>query len=181
MSLSLHNLKVSKGSIKKKKRVGRGNSSGTGTYSGRGIKGQRSRSGGKNKLKRLGMRQVILATPKKKGFKSARPKNQVINFSAINRCFKDGSEISAKTLLKAGLIGTIKEPIKILGKGKLKIKNLKFVDLKMSKSVKEKVGEVIKSVKPVKPKKSPPKADQPLAEKVKKVSNVEKGKKDKKN
>ena len=141
MSLTLHNLKPNKKSVRKKKRVGRGNSSGTGTYSGRGMKGQRSRSGGKNKLKRLGMRQVIFATPKKKGFKSGRPKNQVVNFVDINRCFKDGSEISAKTLLKAGLISTIKEPIKILGKGKLKIKDLKFVDIKMSKSVKEKASE----------------------------------------
>ncbi|MEA2088809.1 MAG: 50S ribosomal protein L15 [Patescibacteria group bacterium] len=149
MSLSLHNLKPNKKSVKKKKRVGRGNSSGTGTYSGRGIKGQRSRSGGKNKLKRLGMRQVIFATPKKKGFKSGRPKNQIVNFIDINKHFKDGSEISPKALLKVRLIDTIKVPVKILGKGKLEIKNLKFVGVKMSASVKEKIKGESKKVKKI--------------------------------
>ncbi|MCG2701107.1 50S ribosomal protein L15, partial [Candidatus Parcubacteria bacterium] len=46
MSLSLHTIKPAKGATKKRKRIGRGNASGTGTYSGRGLKGQKSRSGG---------------------------------------------------------------------------------------------------------------------------------------
>lgn len=154
MSLSLHNLKISKGSKKKKKRLGRGNSSGSGNYSGRGMKGQRSRSGGKNKLKRLGMRQVILATPKKKGFKSKQLKNQIVNLIDINKYFKDGSEISPKILLKVGLIKTIKKPVKILGKGELKIKDLKFVGIKMSASVQENIEKIKKSVKSVKSVKS---------------------------
>ncbi|MCK5459601.1 50S ribosomal protein L15 [Candidatus Parcubacteria bacterium] len=136
MELSLHNLK---GANKKKKRIGRGNASGHGTYSTRGIKGQRSRSGGKGGLKRLGLRQVLFATPKKKGFKSAKPKNQVVNLSNLNKSFKDGGEINPKTLLKAKLINDIKSPIKILGNGELKLKKLKFSNVKMSESAINKI------------------------------------------
>lgn len=137
MELSLHNLK---GTNKKKKRVGRGNASGRGTYSTRGIKGQRSRSGGKGGLKRLGLRQMLFATPKIRGFKSAKPKNQVVNLSSLNASFKEGDDINPKTLLKAKLINNIKLPIKILGEGSLKLKKLKFNSVKMSESVRNKIG-----------------------------------------
>ena len=50
--LALHNLKVNKKAKRKVRRVGRGNASGSGTYSGRGLKGQKARSGGKSGLKR---------------------------------------------------------------------------------------------------------------------------------
>ncbi len=116
--------------------MGRGNASGHGTYSGRGLKGQKSRSGVSN-LKRLGMRQVLLRTPKKRGFKSLKPKNQVVNLDVINVNFKDGDKITPKTLLRAGLLDTSKIPVKILGKGELKLKNLKFSGVKMSASVKK--------------------------------------------
>jgi len=147
MSLSLHNLKVNKKASKKKKRVGRGNSSGHGTYSTRGLKGQRSRSGGKGGLKRLGMRNVILATPKKKGFKSARPKAKAVNLSVLNDTFKDGSSVNSKTLFESKIIDSLREPVKILGTGELKLKNLKISGLKISESAKgkiEKLGGEIK-------------------------------------
>ncbi|MDP2830553.1 MAG: 50S ribosomal protein L15 [bacterium] len=136
MTLSLHTIKPAKGSTKKRKRVGRGNASGHGTYSGRGLKGQKSRSGGKNSLKRLGMKTILLNIPKKRGFKSQKPKNQVVNLADINKYFKDGDTVDPQSLLKAGLIDTIKLPAKILGKGELKLKNVKFERVKMSESVK---------------------------------------------
>ncbi len=141
--LSLHTIKPAKGAVKKRKRVGRGNSSGHGTYSGRGLKGQRSRSGGKKGLKRIGMKNILLQTPKLRGFKSQRPKNQVVNLKDINSSFKDGDKINPGSLFKAGLIDKIKLPVKILGKGELRIKNLEFKDVKISKSTKsqlEKTG-----------------------------------------
>ncbi len=141
MTLSLHNLKVSKGATKKRKRVGRGNSSGHGTYSTRGLKGQRSRSGGKSGLKRLGLKQVILATPKKRGFTSNRPKNQAVNLSDLNDKFKDGDLVNPQALLKAGLIKDMTAPVKILGTGELKVKKLKFEDVKMSKRSEEQLGK----------------------------------------
>jgi len=107
MSLSLHTIKPAKGSTKKRKRVGRGNASGHGTYSTRGIKGQKARSGVSN-LKRLGMKMTLMRTPKKRGFKSLKPKDQVLNLTDINKNFKDGDTINPKILLKKGLIDTIK-------------------------------------------------------------------------
>jgi len=138
MSLSLHTIKPNKGATKKRKRVGRGNASGHGTYSGRGLKGQRSRSGVSG-LKRLGMKKQLLQIPKVRGFKSARAKNQVVNISDLNSNFKNGDEISPKTLLRKDLIAKIELPVKILGKGKLTLKDLKFKDVKLSQSVKEQI------------------------------------------
>ncbi len=158
MPLSLHTIKPSKGATKKKKRVGRGNASGHGTYSGRGLKGQRSRSGGKSGLKRKGMKKILLQTPKLRGFKSDKPKNQAVNLIDLNNNFKDGAQINPRVLLKARLINTIKKPVKILGNGELRLKKLEFSDVKMSESVKEQVakmdGKIIsqKSVKSIKPK-----------------------------
>ena len=139
MTLSLNTIKPKKGSQKKRKRLGRGNASGLGTYSGKGIKGQKSRSGVSN-LKRLGMKHILLKTPKKKGFKSQKPKNQIVNILDINKNFKDGDTITPKILQKKGLVDNIKIDIKILGKGNLKIKDIKFIGVKMSDSVKEKVN-----------------------------------------
>lgn len=137
MALNLHTIKPAKGVAKKRKRVGRGNASGRGTYSGRGIKGQRSRSGGKSGLKRLGMKTILRNIPKKRGLKSGKPKNQVVNLADLNKHFKDGDVVSPKSLLKAGLIDTIKMPVKVLGNGELTVKGLKFSDVKMSESVKK--------------------------------------------
>lgn len=139
MALSLHTIKPAKGSKKKRKRVGRGNASGHGTYSTRGLKGQKSRSGVSN-LKRMGMRMTLLSTPKKRGFKSLKPKDQVINLVEINKSYKDGENVNPKSLLKRGLIDNIKISVKILGNGKLMLKNLKFENVKMSESVKKQVG-----------------------------------------
>jgi len=139
MTISLHNLKPAKGSQKKRKRVGRGNASGHGTYSTRGQKGQRSRSGGKSGLKKLGFKQTLQGIPKHRGFKSLRPDNQPVNLSEINKFFKDGDKIDAPGLLKAGLIKKINLPIKILSLGELKLKKLIFSDLKFSQSAKEQI------------------------------------------
>ncbi|MFA5000171.1 MAG: 50S ribosomal protein L15 [Patescibacteria group bacterium] len=132
--LSLNAIKKTKGSGKKAKRVGRGNASGRGTYSTRGLKGQKSRSGVSG-LKRLGMRQVLLRTPKSRGFKSAKPKNQVVSVKAINQYFKDNEVVSPASLMEKKLVSSTALPVKILGKEKLTVK-VKFEKIKMSESVK---------------------------------------------
>lgn len=134
--LSFHNIKPNKKRIKKSKRVGRGNASGHGTYSGRGQKGQKSRSGVSG-LKRLGLKSMVLKTPKLKGFKSARPKNQAVKVTDINKNFKDNEKITSRALLAKKLIKTTKKPIKILGKEKLEVKVSFDEKIKMSKSVAE--------------------------------------------
>jgi len=143
MSLSLHTIRPARGSARNKKRIGRGNASGHGSYSTRGQKGQRSRSGGRNKLKRLGFKQILAATPKNRGFKSAKPKNQAVNLKDLNDNFSAGAKINAASLLKAGLVQTVQKNIKILGQGQLTLKNLEFEGVKASDSVKlqiEKMG-----------------------------------------
>jgi len=119
--LSLNTIKKTKGSSKKIKRVGRGNASGHGTYSTRGLKGQKSRSGVSG-LKRLGMKKQLLAIPKVRGFKSQKPKNQVVSVKAINKLYKDNEIVSPTTLFEKKLIGSIELPVKILGKEKLTVK-----------------------------------------------------------
>ncbi|PKM89118.1 50S ribosomal protein L15 [Candidatus Falkowbacteria bacterium HGW-Falkowbacteria-2] len=136
--LSLNNIKRSVGATSKRKRVGRGNSSGHGTYSTRGLKGQKSRSGVSG-LKRLGMRQQLLQTPKSRGFRSLQPKNQVVSISAINSNFKDGELVSPESLYEKDLIKNAGKPVKILGKQKLTVK-AKFEGVAMSETVKGQIS-----------------------------------------
>ena len=151
MSLALHTIKSAKGAGKKRKRVGRGNASGHGTYSCRGMKGQRSRSGVSN-LKRMGMKKMLLSIPKNRGFKSDKPKNQAVNLSSLNDVFKEGEMVMPASLVKKELIGSSLLPVKILGEGELKVKGLQFEGVKASKSARtqiEKMGGKIE-VHPVK-------------------------------
>lgn len=107
-------------SIKKRKRVGRGNSSGHGTTSGRGTKGQLSRSGGKTRIGFEGGQMPLQRRlPHLKGFKNTRKKiNNVINVWQLEN-FKDDSIVDYDFLKKNGLIMKKSNPVKILGNGKL--------------------------------------------------------------
>ena len=135
--LSLNTIKKAKGSSQKKKRVGRGNASGHGTYSTRGLKGQKSRSGVSN-LKRLGMKKQLLSIPKVRGFKSQKPKNQVVSVKSLNSSFKDNEIVSPTTLFEKKLIPSANLPVKILGKEKLTVK-VKFEHIKMSEGLKSQI------------------------------------------
>lgn len=130
MSVSLNNLRPAGGSTHRPKRVGRGNASGHGTYSTRGMKGQKSRSGVSN-LKRLGLKKMLLSVPKTRGFKSLQAKNAAVNLSDLNG-FKPGAIISAKTLTAAGLVKKADMRVKILAKGKLTVEGLVFSHVLMS-------------------------------------------------
>ena len=131
--LSLNTITKAKGRAKKNKRVGRGNASGHGTYSTKGQKGQRARSGVSG-LKRLGMRAQLLQIPKSRGFKSLKPKNQVVSVKAINGSFKDGEVVTPAALFEKKLIASINGPVKVLGKEKLTVK-VTFEKIKMSAGI----------------------------------------------
>jgi len=141
MATALHTIRATKGAKQKRKRVGRGNASGHGTYSTRGQKGQKSRSGVSG-LKRLGFRDTLRRIPKKRGFKSQRPKFVPINLSDISKAFKAGEKVSVATLQKKALIGKIdrKRGVKILGLGDLD-KKLIFQGLTYSASAIEKINK----------------------------------------
>ena len=145
MPLSINGLKPDKNSTKKRKRIGRGNSSGHGTYSTRGLKGQNSRSGASG-LKLKGMKTILRAIPKKRGFKSMHPKAQVVSLALINKHFKDSDIVSIKSLILKNLVQATNAPVKILSNGILLRKNLKFSGVGFSENAKiqaEKLGAKI--------------------------------------
>lgn len=119
----------------RRKRVGRGNASGKGTTAGRGTKGQRARSGGRKKLIRRGLKHLIERTPKVRGFRSARPKLQVVAVGAL-AVFPDGATVTALDLKRHGLISQTNPGVKILGGGAIKKKLIVRVD-RFSRSAKQ--------------------------------------------
>jgi len=144
MSLTLSTIKPAKGSKKSKKIIGRGGK--RGTYSGRGLKGQKARSGTSG-FKRRGMKQLIERTPKLRGFKSRNIKPEILNLSDLNKYFKDGDKVNLETLQKTGVVDRIKNGVKILGKGELKVKNLEISQCEISKGAREMVEKLGGSVK----------------------------------
>ncbi|NMC51462.1 50S ribosomal protein L15 [Candidatus Kuenenbacteria bacterium] len=120
MALTLSNLKPQKGSKRKAKTIGRGGK--RGTYSGRGMKGQKARSGGSRGLKRLGMRQLLERTHKLRGFKSLNEKPAVVSLGTINKNYKDNELVNPKSLAAKKLIATVKHGAKILSDGSINIK-----------------------------------------------------------
>ncbi len=106
------------GSKKSRKRVGRGDGSGHGTYSGRGCKGQKSRSG--NKVRpgfEGGQLPLIKRLPQKRGFVNIfRTVYSVINVNKLN-IFEPGSEVTPERLVAAGVVKSLRHPIKVLAEG----------------------------------------------------------------
>lgn len=117
--LAAHTLKANKANKKPAKRVGRGDSSGKGTYSGRGLKGQKSRSGGRSGIQSRSIKAFSLKIPKNKGFKSLKNKLEVVNLGDLENKFEAGAKVNARALLKLGLITTIANGLKVLSTGKL--------------------------------------------------------------
>jgi large subunit ribosomal protein L15 len=109
------------GSRKNRKRVGRGNGSGHGTFSGRGIKGQKSRSG--VQIQRGfegGQLPIIKRLPRKRGFHNLyRKEYSPVNVGSLSS-FEAGSEVTPEKLREAGLIDSSNRPVKILAEGELK-------------------------------------------------------------
>ncbi len=129
---------LSQSKSKSRKRIGRGGK--RGTYSGRGLKGQKSRAGARL---RPAWRDLIKKMPKKRGFKfqSIYKKPFAVNVSELEKNFKSGEIVSPKELLGKGVVfksgGRLPE-IKILGDGKLN-KKLTIKDCLVSKTAKDKI------------------------------------------
>ena len=112
------NLAPAPGSKKDRKRVGRGDGSGHGTYSGRGSKGQKSRAGYKMRPGfEGGQLPLIKRLPKKRGFTNIfRLEYSVVNISRLN-IFEAESEVTPEKLAAAGVVKSLRHPIKILAAG----------------------------------------------------------------
>lgn len=119
MIMQPNTIKPAKGSKRKSKRVGRGNASGKGNYSARGLKGQRSRSGGKGGLKLKGVKHIIQSTPKLRGFKSLATKPATITLQNIEKKFENGEVVSMVTLREKKLINKNIKSAKIVSTGEL--------------------------------------------------------------
>jgi len=134
--MQLQDLKFKKS--KSKKRVGRGGS--RGKTSGKGTKGQTSRAGNST---RAAERDFIKKIPKLRGYKfnSVREKPFSLNISDIVKSFKDGEEVSQKTLHEKGFStkkGGKNSSVKILGSGEISFK-VSVLGCSLSKSAKEKI------------------------------------------
>ncbi len=146
--MQLHQLKP-KHKRKKKKRVGRGGK--RGTYSGRGVKGQKARAG---RTSRPLIRELIKKYPKLRGYKQKTRESKIVtvNVGELQNKTKEGEIITPEVLVKKGIIGRIKgriPEVKILGKGEIK-KKLIIKGCKTSKGAEEKIkatgGEIKKEI-----------------------------------
>ncbi len=126
--------------LKKKKRIGRGGK--RGNYSGRGMKGQKSRAGRKI---RPAVRDIILRLPKLRGlgFKSLKEKPYIVNLVDIDRKFNENEVVNKESLVAKKILKIRKSEtrpqIKILGNGDLTKKLIFSSELLFSKKAKEKI------------------------------------------
>ena len=136
---SLHQLKPSKKSKRDRKRVGRGDGSGNGTYSGRGSKGQKQR-GSVPFLFEGGQLPLIKRLPHMRGFTNIfRVESTPVNVEVLER-FRSGSEVTVENLVAVGAVRKKNARIKILGSGKL-TKKLSVVAHAFSKHAQQKIED----------------------------------------
>jgi len=174
--LNLSNLKPAQ-QRKARKRIGRGLGSGKGRYSGRGIKGQKSRSGS-NKMPagfEGGQMPIDMRVGKLRGNTSAdampigpfRTYSQPVNVASLEERFEAGADVTPEALKAAGLIAKLSVDIKVLGEGGL-TKKLSVTAHSFSKAAAEKIeaagGTVTRLREPVERKKKRHKASAPAAE-----------------
>jgi large subunit ribosomal protein L15 len=145
--LNLSNLKPAQ-PRKDRKRIGRGLGSGKGRYSGRGLKGQKSRAGS-HKMRpgfEGGQNPLYMRLGKQRGpySKDAMPmgphrtSTQPVNVAALEERFDAGAEVTVEALVEKGLIKNTRTDVKLLGQGELK-KKLSITVHAASASAREKV------------------------------------------
>jgi len=140
-------LTAPEGANRKKTIVGRGSSSGHGKTSGRGNKGQQSRSGGKTYVGFEGGQMPLYRRIARKGFSNYHFKKdfEIINVCDIEAKFSDGETVNNETLAAKGLVKKSGMLIKVLGNGDL-TKKVTVDVAKVSASAKEKIEKVGGSV-----------------------------------
>tara|TARA_Y100000590_G_C15688411_1_gene1002496 strand:- start:1725 stop:2174 length:450 start_codon:yes stop_codon:yes gene_type:complete len=135
-------LNPSKGSVKNKKRIGRGNATGQGRTAGKGHKGYKSRSGTKAKFHFEGGQTPLMRRLPKRGMKifsknrRYKEQYQIINLADLSTI--KATKIDSEVLFEKGIISKLDIPIKILGNGKLE-KKIEIESNMFSKSAVEKI------------------------------------------
>ena len=142
MTIKLESLQSNKGSRRKKMRKGRGIAAGQGASCGFGMRGQKSRSGRPTRPGfEGGQMPLYRRVPKLKHFPIVNQKNfTVLNVSRLN-ALKDGTIVNLDLLVKEGILTKPKNPLKILGNGKLEVK-LTVQAAAFTESAKKKIEEV---------------------------------------
>lgn len=136
--MKLHELQPAAGSKKTRTRVGRGLGSGLGKTSGRGQKGQNSRSGGGVRSGFEGGQMPLYRRLPKRGFNNVFAKQYAeVNVEQLNR-FEDGATVDPVALIEAGILKNVRDGIRILGNGSLETKNLTVIANGFTKSAEEK-------------------------------------------
>ncbi len=132
----LHDLKPSSGSHRGRKRIGRGPGSGWGKTAGRGENGQNSRSGGGVRPGFEGGQMPLIRRIPKRGFTNInRVEYQVVNIRDLDRFEGD---VTVEGLKAAGLVGSLRKPVKILGQGEIE-KSLQVMAHAFTKSAQTKI------------------------------------------
>jgi large subunit ribosomal protein L15 len=128
------------GANRRPKRLGRGESSGSGKTSGRGHKGCGSRSGWKQRGLQEGGQMPLFRQIPKRGFSNVKftKRFAVVNLAEIDAKFQANTHVTPEALREAGLIRNLKQPVKILGGGSL-TKKLKIDAACFSESAMEKI------------------------------------------
>jgi len=119
--MRLEDLRPTKGSKHRRKRVGRGYGSGRGGHeSGRGTKGQNSRSGGGVRLGFEGGQTPVWMRFPKRGFKNyTRTEYVCVNIDTLDAKFESDAEVTPEALREMRIIKGRRDPVKILGRGEL--------------------------------------------------------------
>ncbi|PQL20034.1 50S ribosomal protein L15 [Veillonella denticariosi JCM 15641] len=137
--MKLHELQPAAGSKKTRTRVGRGLGSGLGKTSGRGQKGQNSRSGGGVRSGFEGGQMPLYRRLPKRGFNNVFAKEYAeVNVAQLNR-FEDGATVDPVALIEAGILKNVRDGIRILGNGTLEVKNLTVIANGFTKSAEGKI------------------------------------------
>jgi large subunit ribosomal protein L15 len=150
MALTLHQLAPAVGARAKKTRVGRGYGSGRGTTAGRGTKGQRARTGGRKRLKLKGLKQMLLAFPKSRGFRSLAPAVYAVPLTRLSALAEKGGKIDLTILKQKGIVPRSATKVKLIGNAPFSAA-MTFADLQAStsaaKAITDAGGQLISSKK----------------------------------
>lgn len=137
--MKLNELTAAPGSIKERKRIGRGAGSGNGKTAGKGHKGQKARAGHGMRPGFEGGQMPLQRRIPKRGFNNIFAKEiAAVNVGTLNARFEDGAAVDAAALIQAGIINKNCDGVKILSNGKLE-KKLTVKATAFSQAAKEKI------------------------------------------
>ena len=118
--MKLHELSPAPGSVKERKRIGRGAASGQGKTAGKGHKGQKARSGSNAHIGFEGGQMPLQRRIPKRGFNNIFATEMAIaNIAALDKYFDDGATVTVDALIEKGIIKKTLDGVKILGQGEL--------------------------------------------------------------